>query len=159
MAINGNTMAVDPSTGFLTHTAHYSLTGFTAQNKLKILELLQEKFNISAACKAVGVSRTGLYLAADADPEFKTRLDAIMEAFVDRAESTLFDRAKEPNGTADRIFLLKSRRKSVYGERISVQTDQPGLLEALAKRISKYDRVIDAKMVSEASESEPKNET
>lgn len=113
-------MVVDPATGFLTPSKNYSQVGFTADLKAKALELLDRNPNVGRVCQALGIDRGSFYVALNGDPVFKRAYDDFIENQLDDAESTMFNRAKTPNGTLAGIFLLKTRRSRIYGDRTTV---------------------------------------
>lgn len=120
MALNGNSMVVDPKTGFLTPSKNYSNVGFTADLKAKAIELLDVNPNVGRICKTLGIDRRNFYYAMEVDPVFKRAYQDFIENQLDDAEGSMFHRAKTPNGTLAGIFLLKSRRSHIYGDRTTV---------------------------------------
>lgn len=122
MAMNGNSLAVDPVTGFLQPSQNYNLTGFNGQLKQAIVNYLCEDYNITRACHAVGLKDSRVfYHHIRLDNEFKAAVDNAREQHLDDLESTMFRNAKDVKGVADRIFALKSWRKERYGERTTIE--------------------------------------
>lgn len=140
----GQTMVVDPATGFLTHDGKYATTGFGANDKLKFIAALAETYNVGKACKAARIDHATYNRHLEIDPAFKKAVSEALESHVDDAESELFQNAKRERGTADRIFLLKNRRKAIYGERQGLGIDRPEMLDLLANRLMK---VVEAEIV------------
>jgi hypothetical protein len=97
---------------------------------------LAEAPDVSGAAQAAGVDRRYVYRERDKNPEFLRRWDDALEQSLDRAEKEMYRRAvdgtEEPIyyqgdkvGSIRRfsdtllIFMLKSRRRAIYGERIT----------------------------------------
>lgn len=76
--------------------------------------------NVAEACRAAGVTRQAAYQARQADPEFASRWKDALDESTDDLVGKLYERALKDDTTAA-IFLLKSHRRDVYGDR--VQTD------------------------------------
>lgn len=77
--------------------------------------------NITNAAKAAKVSRMSIYRWADADPDFKLRMEEAMAGHIDRVEGALYKNAIEGNTTAQ-IFYLKSKRPQVWNKK-QVESD------------------------------------
>lgn len=133
--MNGNNMSVDPETGFLTPTNQYSLTGFTAEKKKKFVSHLRKEYNIGRSAKLAGISYYAYVDHMQVDPVFKQAVKEALECHLDDAESKMISNAKTDRGTADRIFLLKNRRKSIYGDRVNLSVEKPEILDALMEKI------------------------
>lgn len=71
--------------------------------------------NVSAASKAAGVDRKTPYNWRDADAEFAAAWDAQCEHGLDTLEREAARRALDSSDTL-LIFLLKSKRRAVFGE-------------------------------------------
>lgn len=81
-------------------------------------ELEAEPYLIGKAAEAAGVSRSRAYMERDANPEFRAGWDLIIEASTDELERTAHYYAKtgERHESATLlIFMLKARRKAIYG--------------------------------------------
>lgn len=84
--------------------------------------------NVSAACAAAGISRQTAYQWRDSDPVFAAEWDAKLEEGLDELEREAQRRAKESSDTL-LIFLLKSKRRSVFGDQSKVEhSGQVGLI-------------------------------
>jgi AcrR family transcriptional regulator len=68
-------------------------------------------FNVSAACREVGVSRSSFYRWYDGDEIFRQRLNNAREEKIDFAESALFQKIQKGDTIAI-IFFLKTIGKS-----------------------------------------------
>jgi hypothetical protein len=105
---------------------------------------------VSAAAARIGVSRTALYNAREADAAFAAMWDDAVEAGVDRLEDAAFRRAvdgvEEPVffrgqqvGTIRRysdallIALLKAKRPGQYRESLAGRSDNENLVSFFAK--------------------------
>lgn len=129
-------MVTDSASGFLTPSQNYSLSGFTADLKVKAIELLKENMNVGRVCKALGVDRRNFYYALEVDKAFKRAYEDLIEGHMDDAESSMFHRAKQPNGTLAGIFLLKNRRSVIYGERTIVEHQSKPLVTGAWQRLA-----------------------
>lgn len=75
--------------------------------------------NVRASCTAAGVVRSVVYERKASDEAFAQQwADSLADA-IDDLEQIAFDRAKAESDTL-LIFLLKSHRRSVYGDKVEV---------------------------------------
>src|SRR5829696_7945835 len=81
------------------------------------LDLLREGHSVSSACKALHISRPTVFGWKRDSEEFSAAWEDAMEASIDGLEDLARQRAKEGSDTMI-IFLLKSRRRKIYGERV-----------------------------------------
>lgn len=110
-------------------------------------EQLAATGNVTAAAEAAGIPRTCIYDWRAEDPEFAAAMDASAQRGLDRAEDELARRGiqgwDEPVyqqghmvGSVRRfsdtclIFLLKNRRRDIYGDRQQVDVNAVGDLGA-----------------------------
>jgi hypothetical protein len=125
----------------------------TAQQRERFLEALAQKPDVAAAARYAGIHRVTAYRIRDRDPEFAKAWDEADRVGMSAAEDELYRRAVEGVekpvfyqgkrcGTVREysdtclIFLLKSKRREVYGERQQFQhlgadglaTDPPKLV-------------------------------
>jgi len=85
----------------------------------KLLEKLSKGYSVSSACAAENIGRRTYYDWRTADPEFASAADEAIEIGIDKLEDEANRRAKGPNGSDTLlIFLLKSRRRAVYGDKV-----------------------------------------
>ncbi len=106
---------------------------WTARRKAVFLDVLRTTANVSAACRAAGVSRARAYQHRTQDKAFKEEWENAQEEALDNLEETLRRRAIEgiekPVYYAGKecgtvvsyndnlgMFLLKSRRRHIYGD-------------------------------------------
>ena len=112
--------------------------GFTPQRREKFLAFLRAAPNVAAAADSVGLSRRCAYDTRARDPEFASAWDEAVETGVDALEAEAYRRAvhgtdrpvfyqgaecgvvREYSDTLV-IFLLKSRRKEIFGDRLDTQ--------------------------------------
>ncbi len=119
-----------------------------AAEKAKFLELFAKYRNPSQCARILGRDRTTVFKWKAADPEFRTKWEALWEAGIDDLEGVMYDNAKKgvpgQNGviTYDsrlQIFLLSKARKEKYGNDIDQQ------IADLEIRIKKLQALKDAK--------------
>lgn len=85
-----------------------------AASKAAFLEAMTKTFgNISASCRAIGISRKTIYQWAKDDPEFKQDLesDAYREAYMDAIEGKLAKLGLQDENPTVLIFLAKTIAK------------------------------------------------
>jgi len=84
-----------------------------------MLQALEKNLGIvSAACKAVGISRQTHYMWLKEDEEYRSQVEAIPDVVLDFAENKLYKAIQDGNITAT-IFFLKTKGKDRgYIERI-----------------------------------------
>lgn len=81
------------------------------------LSVLRQMPVIRVACERSGVSRKTVYQWRERDAEFAKAWDEAREDGIDRIEEHVMAQALNDNITAG-IFLLKSLRRNVYGEKL-----------------------------------------
>jgi len=124
--INGNSLAIDPETGFLVPMNGYKLEGFDATKKARFIDLVGKFWpRIGAVCDAVGVSRQTYYNHYKIDAKFREMVDLQREEKLDSAEAAMVDNSTRPGGFMDRIALLKAYRPERWNpeHRLSVTHD------------------------------------
>lgn len=93
--------------------------------KPAFLEQLEASPDVSIAAKAAGVDRSTAYRARQSDEAFAVAWADAIDKSLDAVEAALIQRACEKDTTAA-IFLLKSHRPLVYGDRQEI-THRGGL--------------------------------
>lgn len=83
------------------------------------LAMLANSANVRLSCKEAGVDRRVAYRRRDSDPDFRQAWDDALEDACDLLEACARKRAMEYDTTLT-IFLLKSHRRHVYGDRLDV---------------------------------------
>lgn len=91
---------------------------FTLEKADKAIEVLSRGDGAKAAAEAVGVTRRTLYNWRDQNENFRDRWDDAQEGITDTIERTAMRKAIEDRDTTLLIFLLKTRRRNVYQERV-----------------------------------------
>ena len=81
------------------------------------LSVLRAMPVVRVACEQSGVSRKTVYQWRERDAEFAKAWDEAREDGIDRIEEHVMAQALKDNLTAG-IFLLKSLRRNVYGEKL-----------------------------------------
>jgi transposase-like protein len=94
-----------------------AVTGFTPEKEATILEALRERPSFAAACRKARISRPTFYKWRREIPGFEERVIAARNEGLDALEDALATRGAK-NDTTAAIFLLKSHRRDVYGDKI-----------------------------------------
>jgi hypothetical protein len=84
------------------------------------IETLRVVPNVSAACKAVGISRNAAYRARQEDEEFALAWHDAINVSLDELEAALMARAIKQD-TQAAIFLLKAHRRDTYGDNLKLE--------------------------------------
>jgi len=116
----------------------------TDSNKLKILRALKKhKGLVTTACQSAKVGRTTYYEWLEKDPEFKAKVDEIIESEIDNVESKLFNMIENEIPSAV-IFYLKSKAKTRgYNSTLDVKADVSGEITVAPINIIKPDEQTD----------------
>lgn len=88
------------------------------------LNVIARTRNVSAACKAAGVSRSTYYVRLESDPEFRKRHDEAMWSVVEKVESAAFKSALK-GSERQQQFLLKAWKPEIYNVPARVQHSGP----------------------------------
>lgn len=108
--------------------------------------------NVAEACRVAGIDRTTAYNHKHADPDFSAAWDSAIELSMDKAEAELYRRAVEgvekpvyqggelvghlqEYSDTLLIFMLKSRRRATYGDRLALEFDLTSATDEQLKRI------------------------
>ena len=110
----------------------------TTKNRRNFLAALETGGNVTTACESAFLSRAAVYQWREDDPTFAAGWDAALERGLDSLEDELMRRAKD--GTQRPVyqssqlvghireysdslamFLLKSRRRHIYGDRREIE--------------------------------------
>ena len=89
------------------------------------LAALTNTGNVRYACQQAGIARRTAYDRRETDVEFAAAWKDAMEDAIDHIEAVAFEKAKEGENVL-LIFLLKSHRREVYGERVGMEHSGPG---------------------------------
>ena len=106
----------------------------------KVLDAYAEKGTVTAACRCAGISRETFYRWLKEDPKFKAAVDDAYEQVTDDLEESALERAKKD--TTLTIFLLKGRKRGVYGDKQELSGPDGGPIQVDA--IQKLDARIAA---------------
>jgi len=128
------------------------LKSFHDDEKVDFIRALEDHGNVARACTLCGISRTSAIEARRRDPLFAGAWHEALEAHVDDVEEAMFKRAKDPSSanTVAGIFLMKSRRRSEYGERLEVDHKVSGKVDIvvdLTNAPPNHGEVVDAEIV------------
>jgi hypothetical protein len=93
----------------------------TVEKKARFVVALRQKCSVFHAAQAAGVGRATVYRWRDDDTEFAAQWDDAIEDAVDALESSLYERALNGTDTTAAIFLLKGRRRPVFGDKASLE--------------------------------------
>jgi hypothetical protein len=94
--------------------------------KRRFISALSKAPSVKAACAAAGISRDAAYDNRRRDPQFAAAWQAAIDLSIDQVESQTIQFVLDgpsDNGTASAwaslaMFLLKSHKRSVYGDKI-----------------------------------------
>lgn len=93
----------------------------TKKNKeLLIKELIKSKGIITEACNKSGVDRMTYYFWWRSDPEFKLKVDDIIERQIDFVENALLKRIDEGSDSSIQFYLKTKGSKRGYKEQINI---------------------------------------
>ena len=84
---------------------------------------------ICVACEATGISRSTYYVWYNQDPEFRERVEEVMEAQIDYVESKLMNLINAGDTTATIFYLKTKGRRRGWSDK--VQQQQPELPQAV----------------------------
>lgn len=104
--------------------------------KKAMLEALEKSLGIvTAACKAVDISRETHYRWLREDADYKAAVDSLTDVALDFAESQLHKQIKDGNSTATIFFLKTKGKKRGYVERqeFDVSTGKTFQVEVLGE--------------------------
>lgn len=90
----------------------------TPEKELALTAALHDRPSWSSACRKARISRAAFYDWKDSDPDFAKRMDAARNIGLDALEDALVQRGLK-NDTTAAIFMLKSLRRDVYGDRVA----------------------------------------
>lgn len=116
---------------------------WTPEKAQKFFAVLADTGNVSRACTAVGMSRSGAYNLRSGDEYFSRLWDEALEVFTDNLEEEAFKRAFEgwdepvfykgkqcgaKRRKSDRLmeFLLRGNRPEKYKDRAEIQQHHSG---------------------------------
>ena len=87
----------------------------TKSKRGQFLTILRDCGTVTAAAKAIGITRQAAYLAKDKYPTFALEWEQAIEESTDKLVDVAVERASKANGSdALLMFLLRGHRPSVY---------------------------------------------
>lgn len=101
--------------------------------KARALVKFRELGTVSAACEAAGIGRRTWYDWMEADQAFAKAVLEATEDVTDDLEKEAIRRAKDGSDTLV-IFLLKSRRRAQYGDRLTLEVASPEVQARLVRQ-------------------------
>lgn len=96
----------------------------TAEKKTAFLAALKDRGSVYHAAHDAQINRTTAYRWRDADQDFAAAWDDLLETAWDRLEASAYERALDGDTTLT-IFLLKNRRRSIYGDKQTLEHTGP----------------------------------
>lgn len=130
------------------------------ENKAKFLQAFEAKAgNISAAAKAIGITRTQYHKWRSSDPAFAQACEDVKEGLIDLAETMLLAQMRQGNIAAI-IFYLKTQGKGRgYVERTEIsQPPQAYDLSKLTREERRQLYELTVKALPEGSQAEGQEE-
>lgn len=106
-------------------------------DKARALVKYRELGTVLSACKAANISRDTWYRWKADDPAFAALVIAADEDVLDDLEEAAHERAKESSDTL-LIFLLKSKRRAVFGDKQTVTVVHPDVTARLERQTSLF---------------------
>lgn len=121
---------------------------FDVENKSKFLRLAIEYWpNITAICKACGISRDTYYNHRKMDPAFDQALKDIDDMVCDELENVLRTEGAKPKGFLDRMAYLRAHRPELYDKAKVVKIEGYKMSEQeRGRRLNVVETVIDAEV-------------
>lgn len=110
----------------------------TGDWKAAFIKALSNTANVRESCKAAGVARQTAYDAKSNDPAFSDAWQSAMDDALDDLEKAARSRALNISDTL-LIFLLKSHRRAVYGDRVALEHKTDTLGDEVRKRLDEVD--------------------
>lgn len=136
----------------------------TARKKNLFLEAYQKTGAIYLAADAVGIDRNTPRVWKKKDPDFKKRMEQAFEANTQYLEWNAYKQAVSGKAPVMLIFLLKSRRPGVYGDKAQEGIGRGFSLadfitlperEEDAARAIGHENTFDAEVVPDGDNGEP----
>ena len=95
----------------------------TKSKRGQFLTILRDCGTVTAAAKAIGITRQAAYLAKDKYPTFALEWEQAIESATDKLVDVAVERASKANGSdALLMFLLRGHRPTVYAPERSLET-------------------------------------
>jgi hypothetical protein len=100
---------------------------------------------VRAAADCAGISRKTVYLERKKASDFSESWDEAIDEFCDTLEGLAFERAKK-GSDALIIFLLKTRRPKIYGNKVERTGEDSGPIKWLAEKSIEELNALEAKL-------------
>ena len=91
---------------------------------LVFLKELEERANVTNACRKSTLPRATVYYWRKKHPTFAALWDTAVDKALDKVEDAAWELATEEMSEKMIMFLLKSRRPSIYGEKSKVTVEK-----------------------------------
>jgi hypothetical protein len=91
----------------------------TPEKEIALTAALHERPSYLSACRKANISRAAFYQWKQSDPAFAERIEAARNVGLDALEDALIARGLK-NDTTAAIFMLKSHRREIYGDRLNI---------------------------------------
>lgn len=91
----------------------------TPEKEAALLSALRERPSYASACRKAKISRAAFYEWLADDAKFADRVAQARNQGLDAIEDALVSRGLK-NDTTAAIFLLKSHRREIYGDKVAV---------------------------------------
>lgn len=88
--------------------------------KRPFLLALRQTGVVFYACEQAHIARAMAYRARRADPQFREDWETAMQEGIDQLEAVAFERARSGLSDVLLIFLLKNKRRHIYGDKIQI---------------------------------------
>lgn len=117
--------------------------GYSEAVRAKALVAFRKTGTVQAACEAASIARKTWYDWVANDSAFQEAVDEATDFVTDDLEKEAIKRAKEGSDTLI-IFLLKSRRRHIYGDKVTVDIqNDPRFREAAQQYGALVDRALE----------------
>jgi hypothetical protein len=115
----------------------------TPEKELALIVALHERPSYLSACRKAKISRAAFYEWKQNDPDFAARIDAARNVGLDALEDALITRGLK-NDTTAAIFMLKSHRREIYGDRLNLEIQLRQKAERMAAALNvPVDELVD----------------
>lgn len=112
----------------------------------RFLEALKNSGNIRASAERASITRYYVYEYRNKHPEFKEAMEQAMQDAIDVLQAVAWQRARDLSDTL-LIFLLKSHRPEVYGDRVRLD-----VIKQEAERLAEGSGFTADELISQAEE-------
>ena len=134
-------------------------TKFTKEKRAEFVQHIRDAGNVSAAARAIGLSRRHMYGVRDVDDEFREEWDAAFDEFMDTVEAEIHRRAAtgylEPvfyqgqevakvRKYSDNLLMFYTKAKRPeFRDRLGIDADLKGPLQILSVNFAGIDQKQD----------------